>query len=117
MRLRRQRSRRDASCWNREKNADELGDGRLEIATACVTTEACRNGPSRSNGACQVKQPVLSMKLLYSLVALALAVTSASAQGVADFYKGKTVRIVVGFSAGGGYDHYARVLSRHIGRH
>ena len=41
----------------------------------------------------------------------------AAAQDVAGFYKGKTVRIVVGFSAGGGYDHYARVLSRHLGRH
>ncbi len=40
-----------------------------------------------------------------------------SAQDVESFYRGKTVRIVVGFSAGGGYDHYARVLSRHIGRH
>ena len=27
------------------------------------------------------------------------------------------MRIVVGFSSGGGYDHYARVLTRHIGRH
>ena len=41
----------------------------------------------------------------------------AAAQDVESFYKGKTVRIIVGFSAGGGYDHYARVLSRHIGRH
>ncbi|NIO08793.1 MAG: hypothetical protein GTO40_12575 [Deltaproteobacteria bacterium] len=34
-----------------------------------------------------------------------------------EFYKGKTVRIVVGFSAGGGFDTYSRVISRHIGRH
>jgi tripartite-type tricarboxylate transporter receptor subunit TctC len=33
------------------------------------------------------------------------------------FYEGKSIRIVVGFSAGGGYDAYARVLSRHMGRH
>jgi tripartite-type tricarboxylate transporter receptor subunit TctC len=42
---------------------------------------------------------------------------SASAQDVAEFYKGKTVRIVVGFSPGGGYDQYARLVARHIGRH
>jgi hypothetical protein len=34
-----------------------------------------------------------------------------------DFYNGKTVSIVVGFSPGGGYDLYARNLSRHLGKH
>jgi len=34
-----------------------------------------------------------------------------------DFYKGKTVRIIVGASAGGGYDTYSRTIARHIGKH
>src|SRR6267143_6953977 len=34
-----------------------------------------------------------------------------------SFYEGKTVRIVVGFAAGGGFDTYARVISRHMGKH
>ncbi len=34
-----------------------------------------------------------------------------------SFYKGKTVRIIVGASAGGGYDTYARTIARHIGKH
>lgn len=38
-------------------------------------------------------------------------------QAVADFYRGKTVTIVVGYSPGGGYDLYARTLAAHIGRH
>ncbi len=43
---------------------------------------------------------------------------AASAQeDVADFYKGKTVQIIVGTSAGGGYDIFARALARHMGRH
>ncbi|MBI3013990.1 MAG: hypothetical protein HYY65_02745 [Candidatus Tectomicrobia bacterium] len=33
------------------------------------------------------------------------------------FYQGKTLTIVVGYAAGGGYDLYARILARHIGRH
>jgi tripartite-type tricarboxylate transporter receptor subunit TctC len=33
------------------------------------------------------------------------------------FFKGKTIRIVVGFSAGGGYDVYARAIARHMGKH
>jgi tripartite-type tricarboxylate transporter receptor subunit TctC len=36
---------------------------------------------------------------------------------VADFYRSNTLQILVGYSAGGGYDTYARTLSRHIGRH
>lgn len=34
-----------------------------------------------------------------------------------DFYKGKIVRIVVGFSPGGAFDTYSRALSRHMGKH
>ncbi len=33
------------------------------------------------------------------------------------FYKGKTIRFVVGFSAGGGFDTYTRAIARHIGKH
>lgn len=36
---------------------------------------------------------------------------------VEDFYRNNTVQILVGYSAGGGYDSYARTLARHIGRH
>lgn len=36
---------------------------------------------------------------------------------VAAFYKGKTITILVGSSAGGGYDTYARLISRHMGKH
>ncbi|MGE5539473.1 MAG: Bug family tripartite tricarboxylate transporter substrate binding protein [Gemmatimonas sp.] len=35
----------------------------------------------------------------------------------ADFYKGKTVNLIVGFSAGGGYDQYTRLLARHYADH
>jgi tripartite-type tricarboxylate transporter receptor subunit TctC len=34
-----------------------------------------------------------------------------------EFYKGKTIRFVVGYAPGGGYDTYARAVARHIGRH
>jgi len=34
-----------------------------------------------------------------------------------SFYRGKTVRIIVGASAGGGYDTYSRTLARHMGKH
>lgn len=38
-------------------------------------------------------------------------------KAIADFYKGKTVRIIVGFSAGGGYDAYSRLIGRHLHKH
>jgi tripartite-type tricarboxylate transporter receptor subunit TctC len=48
----------------------------------------------------------------------ATALVAAAPQAQADdFYKGKTFTIVVGFTPGGGYDAYARNLSRHIGSH
>jgi tripartite-type tricarboxylate transporter receptor subunit TctC len=34
-----------------------------------------------------------------------------------EFYSGKTIRIIVGYAAGGGYDTYARTLARHLGKH
>lgn len=45
------------------------------------------------------------------------AITPASAQTPAEFYKGKSVTVLVGFSPGGGYDQYARMLIRHMGKH
>jgi tripartite-type tricarboxylate transporter receptor subunit TctC len=55
--------------------------------------------------------------------ALVFAVTclvgnAAFGQDAVDvFYRGKTVTITVGSAVGGGYDSYARLLGRHIGRH
>ncbi len=46
-----------------------------------------------------------------------LAAGGASAQDVESFYKGRKIDIVIGFSVGGGYDAYARVLARHMGEH
>lgn len=41
----------------------------------------------------------------------------ASADAVADFYKGKTITFFIGYSPGGGYDTYARTVARHMGKH
>jgi tripartite-type tricarboxylate transporter receptor subunit TctC len=42
---------------------------------------------------------------------------AAQSADVADFFRGKTISIVIGYSAGGGYDIFARLLARHLGRH
>ena len=53
----------------------------------------------------------------FLLAALASAALAPAASAQEDFYRGKTVVVVVGFSPGGTYDLYARSLSRHIGKH
>src|ERR1700688_3611321 len=57
-----------------------------------------------------------SCAALTSIIA-ALLLEPVSAAGVEDFYRGKTVAIVIGSSVGGGYDQYARVLARYLGKH
>jgi tripartite-type tricarboxylate transporter receptor subunit TctC len=39
------------------------------------------------------------------------------ARAATPFYEGKTIRLIVGFSAGGGFDTYSRLIARHLGRH
>ena len=48
---------------------------------------------------------------------LFIAVSVAPAMAQDAFYQGKTVRIIVGASAGGGYDTYSRTIARHMGKH
>jgi tripartite-type tricarboxylate transporter receptor subunit TctC len=50
------------------------------------------------------------------VAAVCLAASAACAQDEA-FYRGKTVTITVGSAVGGGYDTYARLVGRHLGRH
>jgi len=62
----------------------------------------------------------LTLRLpLLGLCTIAAAMLSdrARADAVADFYHGKTINVIVGYTAGGGYDIYARALARHMGRH
>jgi tripartite-type tricarboxylate transporter receptor subunit TctC len=58
-----------------------------------------------------------SMAGLFLAVALAAAAQShAHAESVADFYKGKTVRVVIGTGVGGTYGVYGQLVARHFGR-
>jgi len=57
--------------------------------------------------------------LAFAVAAAAcIAAAPAGAADTADaFFAGKTIRLLVGFGPGGGYDLYARMLARHLGRH
>jgi len=59
-------------------------------------------------------------KILLTIASAALAcagVVSAQAQPAVEFYKGKTISLVISSSAGGGYDVLARTISRHLPKH
>jgi len=59
----------------------------------------------------------ISAAALAVAVGFGIAAPSASADEVEDFYKGKRLKMIVGSGAGGGYDVYARLVARHIGKH
>jgi len=55
---------------------------------------------------------------MVTLLVLVFLAASASREAAGqEFYKDKTIRIIVGFAAGGGFDTYARIIARHMGRH
>jgi tripartite-type tricarboxylate transporter receptor subunit TctC len=56
--------------------------------------------------------PALAIAMLAAVPA-----SSGQAQSPADFYKGKNVDMMIGYSVGGGYDVYARMIAKHLGKH
>jgi tripartite-type tricarboxylate transporter receptor subunit TctC len=54
--------------------------------------------------------------LLTAVVAL-ISVGGSRSGDAQSYYEGKTVRVIVGLAPGGGFDTYARVIARHLGRH
>jgi tripartite-type tricarboxylate transporter receptor subunit TctC len=63
-----------------------------------------------------MRRRIISSAFAFLALTIALA-DPVCAQSVADFYRGRNVTLVIGFSVGGGYDLYARLLARHIGKH
>ncbi len=54
---------------------------------------------------------------LGGLALTAILAASAHADSVTEFYKGKTVTLLAGYTAGGGFDLYARVIANYLGKH
>lgn len=79
-----------------------------------------RRSEKRASAALRSKKFCLTARGAAVCAALAFAgfaAPPAMADPVADFYKDKRVRMVIGYTTGGGYDSYARVLARFIGKH
>ena len=61
--------------------------------------------------------PVDRLSWLTAVVLSAALAGPAQAQSAEDFYKGKTITIVVGYTTGGGFDLYGRILANYLGKH
>ena len=72
---------------------------------------------SASTGAYIAKIALLKLALAMAVLALAHAAPAMAQPSVADFYRGKSIDLVIGYSTGGGYDAYARLVGRFIGAH
>ncbi len=59
----------------------------------------------------------IGCKLASAVVLVLTLAQEAGAAGATDFYSGRTLTVLVGHSVGGGYDLYARMLARFLGRH
>jgi len=70
-----------------------------------------------SNGVVSMRQHCHSSAIVALTCALFLMVASPPAGAQDDFYSGKVMQMLIGFSVGGGYDIYARTLARYLGRH
>jgi hypothetical protein len=82
------------------------------LASGCSSHHASKGKLSKEN---PMKQRACIVAATITGLILLAAVPAISASD--DFYKGKTIRIIVGFAAGGGFDTYSRVIGRHIGKH
>src|SRR5262249_4483641 len=98
----------------------QRASGSSEIAqpihTRCRLPAACCLVPERWD-----KSMVVSLRSSVAAAALAFAgatgAGAARADEVADFYRGKTITVVVAHEAGTGFDVYARAFARYFARH
>jgi tripartite-type tricarboxylate transporter receptor subunit TctC len=59
----------------------------------------------------------MMLRISLTIAALLVATGTASAQPVEQFYARKTITVTIGYTAGGSYDLYGRMVARHLGRH
>ena len=57
------------------------------------------------------------LRAILSILALLLAAGDGAAQPVEQFFARKTVTVIIGYTAGGSYDLYGRMIARHLGKH
>ncbi len=56
-------------------------------------------------------------RIMFALVATLVSTSALRAESVADFYRGKTMKVIIGYGPGGGYDLYGRLAAEFLPRH
>src|SRR5262245_61892401 len=84
--------------------------------------KGCRMRARATKMARQARREILMLRSSVALAGIAallagLAVTPARADAVAEFYRGRTINLMIGVGVGGEYDLQARLVGRHIGKH
>ncbi len=90
------------------------------LAVAALLSVACTAAPPPATPTAPVTRgdaPTVTAAPTISVAPKSTAGTVYDPQAVAEFYRGKTFRIVVGFSAGGGFDTIYRLWGRHASKH
>ena len=86
-------------------------EGPSPPAARCRSTVRSRLAPRT------VRAAQRAWAMAVACLASALLAGATQAENASSYYAGKTLKVIVGFSPGGGYDTYARMVARHIGRH
>ena len=105
----------NAAASGGETDIGPLADRPRHLATGARSVQRPTKIRYHSRGISE--GPWHSAKRSGGTAAFLVAHRSACAAGVEDFYKGRNVTLVIGYSVGGGYDAYARLLGRYFGKH
>src|SRR5262249_55528392 len=97
----------------RQLHPRALNERAVMLAECYTRAGADGLGPDLENHA--MEQGV--WKLIFVALSAVVCWSGALADPVADFYRNRQISIIVGYGAGGGYDLYARLVARHLGRH
>ena len=89
---------------------------------AAVVSHSAPGDPLTIDGGAQTDRQAMAMSGKYgtrcsSILALLLAAGDAAAQPAEQFFARKTMTVTIGYTAGGSYDLYGRMVARHLGRH
>src|SRR6516165_1068629 len=111
--------RRGSSCWATGWLRRWATTGSIRWRTRRGSNPA-KSRPGDVRGVRSMRVGTWAWRVAAALLTFApmsLAQPAAYAQSPAEFYKGRNVELYIGYSVGGAYDLYARVLARHLGKH
>src|SRR4051812_33005441 len=104
---------------SKRRKRPKRATSRKRLARNCIFDGTCyaRLNQEQLGRTADMSGHIRALALITMAVGLAAA-TSAMAQDTLEtFYRGKTIRLLIGATVGGGYDAYARLVGRHIGKY